>query len=187
LAKEELTMIDRPVAFSDAVSKKNENSEVANLINPYRMPEVFNRGDSKGDRTPIQWSESIEDKVREARENGKPLVVYFTIEGSKECDWCRAMDTSFKDPSIGALAGKANFLKVALRDGVENDSMKLARALDIKAFPTVSVLNIEKNGQVKEEARIIGYQSGTTLKANLDKAINQGNKPEQLGDKALVA
>ncbi|MBX9941751.1 MAG: thioredoxin family protein [Candidatus Obscuribacterales bacterium] len=181
-------MIDRSVGFSDAIGNKNENSEVANLINPFRLPDRSPESFNGGDRpAPIKWSENIEEKVRESRENGKPLVVYFTIEGSKDCDWCRAMDTSFKDPAVGALAGKANFLKVALRDGVENDSMRLARALDIKAFPTISVLNIEKNGKVNEEARIIGYQSGTTLKANLEKAINPGKKPDQLGDKALVA
>lgn len=120
----------------------------------------------------IGWAVDERAAVIAARDDGKPLVM---LSMAANCGWCKdlARDT-LRCPSFNALAGKAHFLIVDQTDD------PLTRSLDIKLWPSISVLKVSNQG-ITELRRIIGMVDEPTLMGYLAPFGLRPGAPNPLG------
>jgi thioredoxin-related protein len=111
--------------------------------------------------------------VREASRDGKRLMLYFWQDG---CPYCkRFVETTLADRAIEERT-RRHFVAVALDlfgarevewiDGRRMSERALARALDVRATPTLLFLD-EKGGVA---LRLVGYQPPERFAAALEEA-----------------
>ncbi|MGH8686327.1 MAG: thioredoxin family protein [Burkholderiales bacterium] len=131
---------------------------------------------AQSNEVPAWFAESFLEfpqDANEAAQDGKRLMLYFWQDG---CPYCRQMtQTTFADPALITRTRKS-FVAVALDifgdrevqwfDGRRLPEKALARALDVRATPTIIFLD-EKGNPV---LRTVGYLSVDKFGAALEQA-----------------
>ena len=96
---------------------------------------------------PVHWQTSPKTALDTARQQNRPILMYFTTD---YCGFCRQLDRNTW--SNGAVAQTTNTLFIPLQvDGERFDH--LAELLKVRGFPTTVVISPEG----KELGRITGY------------------------------
>ena len=104
----------------------------------------------------IKWQPDLYGAYVQARDQRKPLVVYFYQTG---CDWCERLEQdTLSTKDVNAFASRAVFARVdSERDDENKNVSKNIKALKIDAYPIIVVLDIASDGTPVERARIVGY------------------------------
>ncbi|MBS1989562.1 MAG: thioredoxin family protein [Cyanobacteria bacterium SZAS LIN-3] len=125
------------------------NLSAAEIFRPQWVPNLGNS--TLSDNSRLEWSPSLKDAVAEAKRQGKPLVCVFEED---YCGWCKQMDKEFAKPAAVGLGRDAVFVR--LSPSTDPAAKALADNLGVKAYPTVSVLDI-RGSNVNERTRITGF------------------------------
>lgn len=108
----------------------------------------------------IRWRASVPDALKEAGEQGKPVMAGFF---SERCAWCGRLDReTYADAAVRALAEK--FIPVKVDAGRDPAA---GRAYGIPALPTVLFMNAE--GKVLR--RSVGFKPPGAFLAEMRAAL----------------
>lgn len=118
--------------------------------------------------TGIRWHTRIEDAMRVARAQRKPIVVDFWATW---CGWCKRLDQStYVDPLVTKLAEGFVALKVNA-EGAPNE-VDFARRYDVSTLPTIAFLS--PSGRLV--ARVNGYQGPGQFPQTINMAREEAQK-----------
>jgi thioredoxin-related protein len=106
-----------------------------------------------GDGGRIEWAASLKDGIKQAQEQGKPLICVFE---EAQCGWCKRFDQELAKPAAAALGENAIFVRIS--PSTDPDGRGLATNLGINSYPTVSVLDIN-GSSISERTRMTGYMT----------------------------
>jgi thioredoxin-related protein len=117
----------------------------------------------------IEWMRDLNQAMKAAAEQHKPLVVIFEEDN---CGWCKQFDKELTKPAAMQLGGDAIFIKIHPSRDV--DGQALASNLGITGYPTVSILDF--NGtNVSERSRTTGFISADQLAAQFGSGPSASN------------
>ncbi len=116
---------------------------------------------AQGGQNQIQWQTDFQKAAQEAKQQRKPMIVYFT--GSDWCGWCKKMDQEiFSTPQfIQEVGSKFVFVKLdfPMNKKLPEDQMQqnaqLKQRYGVTGYPTVVVL--DPSGSFVGET---GYRAG---------------------------
>ena len=105
----------------------------------------------------LNWLENYEQACRIAREQHKPILLYFT--GSDWCSWCFYLHKNLLDhqsfidyANKSLVLMKADFPKSVPQDkNVKEQNQKLAHQFKVSGFPSVYIL--DSNGKIIGESQ----------------------------------
>lgn len=142
--------------------------ENAVLIRPVFRPDAV-EGNSMGIDLEGPYKNNALEGYKAALEQGKPLVL---IMGNPYCGHCKALKAEFEKPEMSELANRAIFCYTNPGDqeGYDRSGKAFADALDVRGYPTISVISPNPN-KIVELARYEGYFPARTLKTSLNNAI----------------
>lgn len=106
----------------------------------------------------VRWTESVPTALKQSRETGRPLIVYFTAD---YCGYCRKMERETWSDSGVARRIQNEF--VALKLDAEQNEELVAR-LGVKGLPTTIIFDAD--GQRVQT--ISGYSRPAAVIASLD-------------------
>jgi thioredoxin-like negative regulator of GroEL len=116
----------------------------------------------------IKWHTRIEDALRAARTQRKPLIVDFWATW---CGWCKRLDQStYVDPLVTKLAEGFVAVKVNA-EGAPNE-VDFARRYDVSTLPTIAFLS--PSGRLV--SRVNGYQGPGQFPQTLNMAREEAQK-----------
>lgn len=125
----------------------------------------------------IAWREGdVEDAFAEARESGKPILLYWGAAWCPPCNRLKA--TLFKDPAF--IAHTQQFVAVHL-DGDSEGAQAWGERFGIKGYPTIIVLRPDRS----EITRLAGDADNARLADVLRVAAKSTSTARQLLDTAL--
>lgn len=106
---------------------------------------------------PVQWQLSPRTALQTAKEQQRPILMYFTAD---YCGYCKKLDrNTWSNP---AVADKLNSEFVPLQ--LDGDKFgELAEMLSVRGYPTMVVISPEG----KELGRISGYIDATQMQKRL--------------------
>lgn len=138
------------------------------LIRPVFRPDEVERNPMGIDLEGPYKNNALEG-YRAALEQHKPLVL---IMGNPYCGHCKALKAELEKPEMRELANKAIFCYTnpGDQDGYDRSGKAFADALDVRGYPTISVISPNPN-KIVELARYEGYFPAQTLKTSLNNAI----------------
>lgn len=111
----------------------------------------------------VPWKTSPRDAVAAARQNQRPLLIYFTVD---TCGYCRKLEQiTWSDSDVRTIVS-TRF--VPLKVNGEHQT-KLVDVLNVQGFPTTIV--ISPAGQ--ELGRVTGYADPETMSAKLREALRR--------------
>src|SRR5436853_3581784 len=111
----------------------------------------------------LHWRTDANKAWATAREEKRPLLLYFTSSG---CHWCNEMRTkTFGDPEVAQQVSKS-FIAVSV-NGESEEDQRLAETLGITAYPAVVVISPDK----KILGRINGYVPPLMLRGRLAEPV----------------
>lgn len=147
------------------------------LFVPLSMTACLEKKNESNLSTGIQWyPRSLESALQVAKEQSKPLFVYW---GAKWCPPCNVVQaTLFKDKRV--IQASKKFLSVYL-DGDTESAQRWGEQLRILGYPTLMVLNAEG----KEVVRLDSSNSSTDFATALDSAYNNLYPVDDLIQKVL--
>jgi hypothetical protein len=103
----------------------------------------------------IQWQSNLYGAYLQALQQGKPLVIYFYINGGNYCG--KLEREVLSSDRVNALAGRAIY---ASADADKDDTFKnvaiLKKSLDLKDYPAIVVFDVSRES-LKERGRVIGF------------------------------
>lgn len=110
----------------------------------------------------ITWLTNYEEAVDKAKNNGKPLVLFFT--GSDWCSWCSKLEKEvFESQEFAELAGNEYVflmldfpLYTALTPQLSAQNKQLQKKYDIRSFPTLVILD----SAAQQQIGVTGYRAG---------------------------
>lgn len=116
----------------------------------------------------IKWHTRVEDALRVARRQKKPIIVDFWATW---CGWCKRLDqTTYVDPLVTKLA--EGFIAVKVNaEGAPNE-VDFARRYDVSTLPTIAFLS--PSGRLV--SRVNGYQGPGQFPQSLNAAREQAQK-----------
>ena len=111
--------------------------------------------DAQDSRTDaIEWHQSIEEAKKIARDTGRPMLIFVTMQN---CRYCTEMkQTTLVDPEM-IKDTNASYVATYLD---ESQNRELVRSLGIRSFPTT--LLATPDGRVREMVR--GYVGADSLR-----------------------
>jgi thiol-disulfide isomerase/thioredoxin len=116
----------------------------------------------------IKWHTRIEDALRVARAQRKPIFVDFWATW---CGWCKKLDQgTYVDPLVTKLAEGFVAVKVNA-EGAPNE-VDFARRYDVSTLPTIAFLS--PSGRLV--ARVNGYQGPGQFPQTLNRARDEAQK-----------
>ena len=118
--------------------------------------------------TGIKWHTRIEDALRVARAQRKPIIVDFWATW---CGWCKRLDQStYVDPLVTKLAEGFVAVKVNA-EGAPNEA-EFAQRYDVSTLPTIAFLS--PTGRLV--SRVNGYQGPGQFPQTLNMAREEAQK-----------
>jgi thiol-disulfide isomerase/thioredoxin len=118
--------------------------------------------------TSIRWHTRIEDALRVARTQRKPIIVDFWASW---CGWCKKLDQgTYVDPLVTKLAEGFVAVKVNA-EGAPNE-VDFARRYDVSTLPTIAFLS--PSGRLV--ARVNGYQGPGQFPQTLNMAREEAQR-----------
>jgi thiol:disulfide interchange protein len=125
---------------------------------------VANSAPAKG----VQWVESYEKGLAEAKSQNKIAVIDFFRDG---CGWCAEMDRkTFRDPAVVRLSKEFVMVKV---DGSKERFAAIRH--EVRGYPTVLVLDADG----REVTRIVGYRRPADLAADLKEVLAKAKSTKE--------
>jgi hypothetical protein len=103
----------------------------------------------------IQWQSNLYGAYLQALKEGKPLVIYFYVNGGNYCGKLeREVLSSYR---VNALADRAIYARA---DADQDDTFKnvaiLKKSLDLKDYPAIVVFDVSRE-YLKERGRVRGF------------------------------
>lgn len=107
-----------------------------------------------------KWHSSYDTAHAEAKNTGRPLVIFFS---TSNCVWCEKMQRGpLSDPGVKQLLARCVCVKL---DG----SHPVARAMNVRLFPTLIASKWDaKDGHMIEKARVTGYTDSRSLRVKIE-------------------
>ncbi len=116
----------------------------------------------------IHWYQYSETVLRDARNNGKPVVIDFYADW---CIPCKELDTlTYSDPRVQRYDGRIVFIKVDLTNDKGEFVQKIKRQYDIKGVPTVVFLG--RDGREIKELRLTGFENAESFIKRLERVLS---------------
>ena len=116
----------------------------------------------------VESSEELRTKLKEALNNGKPTMVYFTADW---CVSCRGLEkNTFSDQSLQAKFANIQVLKVDLTDNSSEDQLLIK---NYAIFGPPTILFFDSEGKEQKNRRKIGVVSADILKKEIDSLENK--------------
>jgi thioredoxin-related protein len=110
----------------------------------------------------IRWLTDAEKAWTTAKQEQRPLLIYFT---SSACHWCAEMKTkTFSDPEVADHINKS-FVPLSLRF---EDEKELAEALEVTVYPTTVIISLSP--EKKLLGRMKGYVPPAAFRKQLAEA-----------------
>ena len=111
----------------------------------------------------IRWLTDAEKAWTTAKQEKRPLLIYFT---SSSCHWCTEMKTkTFSDPEVAEHINKS-FVPLSLR--VE-DEKELAEVLEVTVYPTTVIISLSP------EKKLLGCMTGLRAPLGVPQAAGRGD------------
>lgn len=142
---------------------------VAYVPESFGIGDIFRASPESGLEGKLTWSENIDDSFKKSLEQNKPLVILFTND---KCGWCKALDKELQDPNLAKYQGDAVYLKVKVKDNVDDDAKKLYNLMKVEGYPTLSVVRLSQQGGLHETMRNSGYIDSRTIGDKLANALS---------------
>ncbi|MFH1046029.1 MAG: thioredoxin fold domain-containing protein, partial [Candidatus Omnitrophota bacterium] len=113
----------------------------------------------------IDWKYSLEEGLKNAQDQSKPLMVDFFANW---CGYCRKLDSeTFPNDQVSSLAEKFVSVKV---DTDANQG--LSRQYNVGGLPTIVFMD----SNAKEIRRVIGYRDAAAFAKEMQEALNLSGK-----------
>jgi len=110
---------------------------------------------------PFAWESDLETAVRRSKEDGRPVILYFTFD---TCGWCKKLQKdAFPDAAVERLGQRFHWV-YADRDR----SPELPRRFQVSSYPTLLTVEPEK---LRKVHRFSGYRDAGRCRAELEDAL----------------
>ena len=104
----------------------------------------------------VEWishSESVDQILERAKEQGKPVIIDFSAAW---CAPCRELDrTTFRHPDVLEMSEQVVMVKIDLTSGADGTHQELLKKYQVKGVPTVIFINAE--GRERGDLRLVDY------------------------------
>lgn len=136
---------------------------------PGAKPPINVPVEPKASHCGLRFARSLEDAIRDARAERVPLLIYFTQANNRnaiEPEMREALD------SVGRFPKRFHAV-IAFLEGNASPADRIARLLQLRAVPTIAVLELAPDGSTNEKLRIVGIQSFTELRSSLGREFGR--------------
>jgi len=119
----------------------------------------------------VAWVHNLEDGLKQAAEQGKPVMVDFYTDW---CGWCKKLDEdTYSDARVQEKARRF----VAVKVDADKDEVNRGK-YGVEGFPTI--LFLSPNG--KEIHRVPGFAPPEAFLKEMDRALQRAAKSPSSGD-----
>ncbi len=112
----------------------------------------------------VQWKKSVGEAWQDTKEQSRPLLMFFTMDG---CKYCTKMKQTYADTGVAERIN-ASFIAVVVN---ARGAPQLSKNYKVTAFPTTIIIS----PQAQVLGRVKGYVPPDRFAAELSKAVERAS------------